>query len=206
MKSSFFKIFHYLVGISSVFTGVIVLSVLILSALPFHPETGTWMLYSIVSTVIAIITFAFSRVIFSIPFDLAVKFDPIKNDIASGKLSDTEEAQKIIGEFTVDFFNYVGADVVGGKILFEGSGSATVIDCDINLDDLNQDEIKRSGKVRIDKEHKAFYVPVVFEEKELGYLILITKGFTYPFFLQILEYFEDFFLDDQVMCLVRRKG
>ena len=204
MKSTFFKIFDILADIAAIVVGIIVFS--LLAAFAFFYLTGSYfiIIYGIFAVTLSVFTGALTYVVFSIPFDLAVKFDPIKNDIASGKLSDLNEAQKTIGEFAVSFFNYVGADVVGGKIHFKGSSSPTVIECETDIESIPLEKLRQKKKLHIAKNYKAYYLPVIFEEEELGYLILITKGFTFPFFYSILEYFEDYSLDDQVMCLVRR--
>jgi len=163
--------------------------------------SGILILYLIISAALSIFTGAFSYVIFSIPFDLAVKFDPIKNDIASGKLSDINEAQKVIGEFIVGFFNYVGADIIDAKVHFKGSETPAIVKGSVDFNNIDISDLKQKRKKRIDANHKAFYLPVVFEKEELGYLLLIIKGSTFPFFYHILEYFEDFFLDDQIKCI-----
>ena len=204
MKNSFFKIFGFLVAVTAIATGVVVFSVLMAIAYFLTHDYVLMIPYGVAFAVIAVMAGSFSYVIFSIPFDLAVKFDVIKNDIASGKLSDIDEAQKTIGEFTIQFFNYVGADVVCAKVHFEGGKKPFVSDCNTDIDRISQEELKQKRKHRIDREHKAFYLPVVFEERELGYLLLVTHGPVYPFFYKILEYYEDFFLDDQVKCLVRQ--
>ena len=204
MKSSFFKIFDLLAALAAIVAGAVVFG--ILAALAFYLLWGSYfiIIYGIFAVTFSVFTGALTYVVFSIPFDLAVKFDPIKNDIASGKLSDLNGAQKTIGEFAVSFFNYVGADVVGGKVYFKGSYLPSVIECETDIEGIPLEMLRQKKRLRIDKNHKAYYLPVIFEEEELGYLILITKGFTFPFFYSILEYFEDYSLDDQVMCLVRR--
>ena len=205
MKSSFYKIFNILVFITSVAIGGILFAVLALLSYYFNFEELT-IPYLIISAVVSIFAGAFAYVIFSIPFDLAVKFDPIKNDIASGKLSDINEAQKVIGEFMVDFFNYAGADIVWAKVTFNGSDSPSVTGEDIDTGSINMSELKQKRKLRINSGHKAYYLPVIFEKEEIGHLLLVTRGFTFPLFNNILEYFEDFFLDDQVKCLTVKNG
>lgn len=46
------------------------------------------------------------HVISFIPFNLANAFDPIKNDIASGKVTDVDQLGIRITKFTIEFFNF----------------------------------------------------------------------------------------------------
>lgn len=198
-QGNFFRNFRLLVFLVSLFTGIglFSLSIYIVRHLSFEPSVT--LTFIIVSAILSILIGAFTYVILSIPFDLAVMFDPVKNDIASGKLADINEVQNAIGEFVVDFFNYVGADIVMAAVYFKGSKAPAVTDSIVDINMISFDELKQKKKIHIDSQHKAFYVPVVFEDNELGYMLLITKGFTYSFFYRIVEYFENFFLDDLVM-------
>jgi len=193
-----------MVSVTAIAIGIIIFSGLMISTYFMLHNYALLIPYGVAYAIIAVIVGVFTHIIFSIPFNLAVKFDVIKNDIASGKLSNIDEAQKTIGEFTINFFNYVGADVICSKVHFAGGKQPYVSNCKTNINSLPLDKLKQKKKLRIDSEHKAFYLPVIFEDDELGSLILITHGPVYPFFYKILEYFEDYFLDDQVKCLVKQ--
>jgi len=202
MKRSFPQLLHILIVFSSVGIGIITLGILV-TLLHFTNLNADFLIILLILFIIlSVFIGAYAYVMFSIPVELSLKFDKIRNKTASGKLSDINEAQREIGRFMINSFNYFGLDVTDAKVYFKGSENPEIFnESGLEIDKIVIEKISQIKKIRLDSKHKAFYIPVIFEEEELGYLLLITKGLTSPFFYLILEYFEDYFLDDYVKCL-----
>ncbi len=81
--------------------------VLKLSQDQLYPLVITLLIYLIAVVIIG----AIIHVISYIPFNLATAFDPIKNDIASGRISTMEELAERLTVFTVQFYNFSFLDI-----------------------------------------------------------------------------------------------
>jgi Na+-transporting NADH:ubiquinone oxidoreductase subunit NqrC len=207
MKRSFPQILHFLIIFTSIGIGVVTWCIIVSLANYTGLDIGYFIITIIFSTILSVFVGAYAYVMFSIPFELNINFDKIKNKLASGELSDIDEVQKVIGRFLINSFNYLGLDITDAIIYFKGSKNPEIFnESHLDIDSIDIKELSHINKIRINRKHKAFYIPVIFEEEELGYLVLITKGYTSPFFLPILEYFEDYFLDDFLKIFTRIKN
>jgi hypothetical protein len=201
MKRSFPQIFHFLVTFTSLGIGIVTWGIIVSLANYMDLDIGYLIITIVFSTILSVFVGAYANVMFSIPFELDINFDKIKNKMASGELSDINDIQKIIGEFIINSFSYLGVNISDAIIFLKGSEKPEIFDeSGLGLESISIEELSQVKKKRLDGEHKAFFIPVIFENEKLGYLLLISKGHTSPFFLLILEYFEEYFLDDFVKC------
>jgi hypothetical protein len=184
------------------------LAKLVATLSPDHlfPLVATLVLYMILVVVIGTIIYYISF----IPFNLASAFDPIKNDIASGKIRNMQQLGIRITEFTVQFFNFSFLDIdhafmqtPGGELISHDdlTGIQQVLD-EYNILETSKelDEIIRAGKISLPVGNYHLYIlPIWFGNRWLGYMGLLTHKKISRFFQRFLEEFENNFLDDQVM-------
>ena len=168
---------------------------------------------------LAIVIGALIHVVSYIPFNLAMAFDPIKNDIASGKITDPAELAGRITRFTTEFFDFSFIDISYAFIQLEGSGiishqelpgmEALLEEYGMAGKSTELDELARAGKIRYqDREYHLYILPIRFGDKWLGYMGMLTVKRISRFFQNFLMEFEDNFLDDQIMIVtqISRKG
>jgi hypothetical protein len=150
----------------------------------------------------AILSGAYLFVMFSMSGMLRSGFDDIKNKVALKEYSDIQEFQNDVLSFLINFFRFPGASIVGGK--FEISGKATVnkgkeVSSELELPD-NQTKLTYLGV----HEHLAvFYVPISLNGQTLGVLTLFLAKPVFPFVKRVLSEFEEYYLDDQLMIVLR---
>ena len=149
-----------------------------------------------------------------IPFNLARAFDPIKNDIASGKISDMEELGKRVSQFLTTFFDFAFLDI---DYAFLHTEQAGLVSCDelpeaapameeFGMLEKSKTirEIIRAGKITHGhNDYHLYILPIWFGEKYLGYMGLLSKKRVGSFFQKYLMEFENDFLDDQLMHVAR---
>jgi hypothetical protein len=177
------------------------------------------LLYPVVVTLVSyvilvVILGSLIHVISFIPFNLATAFDPIKNDIAAGKISTMEQLGERITAFTVAFYNFSFLDISHAYLQTEGSGILAYeksSQIDALLDELKMleksrelEEITRAGTVTLpDRDYHLYILPIWFGDQWLGYMALLSERKISHFFQRFLMEYEENFLDDQVMHLVR---
>jgi hypothetical protein len=168
----------------------------------------------LVYLILVIIVGSMIHVISYIPFNLAAAFDPIKNDIASGKILSIEQLGERITAFTVQFYNFSFLDITHAYIEIEESG---IIGFESNkeLDKILKEyrmldkskaleEITLAGKVSLpERNYQLYILPVWLGETWLGYMALLSEKRISRFFRRFLMEYEENFLDDQIMHLVR---
>jgi hypothetical protein len=153
-------------------------------------------------------------VISYIPFNLATAFDPIKNDIASGKINTIEELGERITAFTVQFYNFSFLDITHAYIEIEESGvigfeSNTQLDKilkEYRMLDKSKvlDEITLAGKISLpERDYQLYILPLWLGENWLGYMALLSEKRISRFFQRFLMEYEGNFLDDQIMLVAR---
>ena len=176
-------------------------------------------LYPLVITLLAylilvIVVGSMIHVISYIPFNLATAFDPIKNDIALGKILSIEQLGERITAFTVQFYNFSFLDITHAYIEIEESG---IIGFESNkeLDKILKEyrmldkskaleEITLAGKVSLpERDYQLYILPIWLGDTWLGYMALLSEKRISRFFRRFLMEYEENFLDDQIMHLVR---
>jgi len=179
------------------------------------PLIATLVLYMALVVVIGSII----HVVSYIPFNLATAFDPIKNDIAAGTISDMDQLGKRISRFTTEFFNFSFLDIAHAFIHTEGSeliSHEEVAEIKHALDDYGMleksqqlEEIIRAGKFSLhQREYHLYILPIWFGNRWLGYMGLFSEKRISRFFQHFLMEYENNFLDDQIMHVIQlpKKG
>ena len=168
----------------------------------------------LVYMVVVIILGAMIHVISYIPFNLATAFDPIKNDIASGKISTIEELGERITCFTVQFYDFSFLDIShayieteeSGIIGFETNSQVNKVLNEFSMLDKSKglEEIALAGKISLpDRDYQLYILPLWLGETWLGYMALLSEKRISRFFQRFLMEYEGNFLDDQIMHVVR---
>lgn len=201
MFKSFNKIYALIIQVVVITFGVIFTSLCCLIVYFFFDNLVWYIPFVFIGVIISIIVGAYLYVILTIPFKMPEKFDVIKNKVALGEYKSINDFQTDVANFLKDFFNFFGANVVGGKFCLKNC-EQLILDCNVDFSALNQDSFTRNKKwLRNNK--RAFHLPVKLGDRKLGYIILITQGYTLPVFNSVLKDFENYYLDDQLIHLIK---
>ena len=213
--SSIFRVQGFIV---LVFYGVSMISLSIplvtLVTAVFTDHFYPLVLFLLLYTVGVVVLGSLIHTVSYIPFHLATAFDPIKNDIAAGRIREMEDLGKRITQFTTDFFNFAFLDIRhayfhtagGGVISHEELPETRQAMQEFGMLELskNLEQIARAGKItRGGRDYHLYILPVRFGDEWLGYLGLLTRHRISRFFQRYLVEFENNFLDDQVMLITR---
>ena len=188
------------------------LAILVMKLSPDHlyPLVISLLVYLI----LVIILGSMIHVISYIPFNLATAFDPIKNDIASGEIKTIEELGERITRFTVKFYNFSFLDIThayletedSGVIGFESNGELDKLLKEYRMLDKSKalEEITLAGKISLpDRDYQLYILPIWLGGRWLGYMALLSEKRISRFFQRFLMEYEENFLDDQIMHVVR---
>jgi hypothetical protein len=184
--------------------------VLRLSPMQLYPLVITLLAYFILVVILG----SLIHVISYIPFNLATAFDPIKNDIATDKITSIKELGERITMFTVQFYNFSFLDISHAYFETEGSGVMgyeTNNQVDKTLTDLRMldksktlEELTLAGTISLpDRDYHLYILPIWLGEKWLGYMALLSEKRISRFFQRFLIEYEDNFLDDQIMHMIK---
>ena len=184
--------------------------VLRLSPNQLYPLIITLLAYIILVVIVGSLIYVISY----IPFNLATAFDPIKNDIATDKINTIEDLGERLTIFTVQFYNFSFLDISHAYFETEGSGIMgyeSNMQVDKVLKELRMldksktlEEITLAGTISLpDHDYHLYILPIWLGGKWLGYMALLSEKRISRFFQRFLMEFEDNFLDDQVMHLVK---
>lgn len=182
-----------------------------------YPLLAAILLYLVVVVVFG----AFIYYVSFIPFNLGAGFDPVKNDVASGKIRDMEGLAARICEFNCRFFDFSFLDISHCVIQLENDvpyAHQHIEELEKILIKLNMPEagkqldgIARAGKISIGDTHYQLYIlPICFEDRFLGTMALFTRNRIGYFFRLFLMAYEEDYLDDLLMLMLNmnagRKG
>jgi Ca2+/Na+ antiporter len=124
--SSIFRVQGFIV---LVFYGVSMISLSIplvtLVTAVFTDHFYPLVLFLLLYTVGVVVLGSLIHTVSYIPFHLATAFDPIKNDIAAGRIREMEDLGKRITQFTTDFFNFAFLDIRHAYFHTAGAGITT---------------------------------------------------------------------------------
>jgi len=173
---------------------------------------GAAIIVTLVFTIIYLLCGAVLYVLFRIPYQLQYCFDDIKNRIANGSLATLDELERELSAFIIQFFNFVFFDIeecairIKNRKIYLSSG---VLQGLVNYDKMStmaaetQKSIKL-GKIKSGtKKYHALLLPIWFGEEWYGYILVFSKTRFIPFTREILEDFENNFIDDQLMHVHR---
>lgn len=164
--------------------------------------------------VLVIVLGSFINLLSYIPFNLATAFDPIKNEIAAGRISDMKQLGESITRFITSFFDFSFLDIEVAFMETEGSGLISHEDLSGISQVLetfgmleksrNLEEITRAGRItHAGRNYHLYILPIWIGEDWLGYLGLLSRNRIGRLFQGILMEFEDNFVDDQVLYVKR---
>ena len=184
--------------------------VLKLSPNQLYPLVITLLVYIILVIILGSMIYVISY----IPFNLATAFDPIKNDIALGKILSIEQLGERITAFTVQFYNFSFLDIThaymeieeSGIIGFESNNELDKILKEYGMLDKSKvlEELTLAGKVSLpERDYQLYILPLWLGETWLGYMALLSEKRISRFFQRFLMEYEENFLDDQIMHVVR---
>jgi hypothetical protein len=176
-----------------------------------YPLAATLVLYMI----LAVVAGSLIHTISYIPFHLAASFDPIKNAIASGEISDMEELGRRITEFTTRFFDFAFLDIDHAFLHTEQTGPVSheelspaygaIGEFGLPEKSRQQKEVMRAGKISLgNREFHLYILPIWFGDRWLGYMGLLTRRRISRFYQKFLSELENNFLDDQIAHVIRR--
>ncbi|WP_372639442.1 hypothetical protein [Ancylomarina sp.] len=149
---------------------------------------------TIIGTLLAVVSGVYFYTILSIPYKLSRKFDVIKDKVALELYENCEDFQKEVADFIINFFDYPGANVIGGNFHFNGC-KKYVYNSGEEIDKFKSDTIT---KFKLKSGKQAVYIPIKIADHNLGDMLLIMEGKTLPLFKSIMADFENHFLDDQL--------
>lgn len=185
---------------------------LVISLSPNHlyPLVVTALLYMVLVVVLGSLIHTLSY----IPSKLASAFDPIKNDIASGKIRDLKKLGEKVAEFVVKFFNFAFLDIDHAFLHTEKTGVVSNEDLpeavaameEFGMLEKSKSHIKiiRAGKISHNNNLYHLYIlPIWLGDQWLGYMGLMSKHRIGRFHQRFLTEFENIFLDDQFMHVSR---
>ena len=188
------------------------LAILVMKLSPnqLYPLVITLLVYMVVVVILG----AMIHVISYIPFNLATAFDPIKNDIASGDISSIKQLGERITSFTVQFYNFSFLDIShayieiqeSGVIGFESNSQVDKVLKEYSILDKSREleEITLAGKISLpERDYQLYILPLWLGESWLGYMAILSEKRISRFFQRFLMEYEENFLDDQIMHLVR---
>ena len=163
---------------------------------------------------LVIVMGSFIHTLSYIPFNLASAFDSVKNDICAGSIKDIEAFSKKVSHFLSSFFDFAFLDINYAFLHTEQAGLVSNIELPEAQQAMKEfdmlektktfTKIQRAGKItRGTKEYHLYILPIYLGDQWLGYLGLMTRRKIGRFFQNFLTEFENNFLDDQLMYVIR---
>jgi hypothetical protein len=206
IQRSFLGIF-YLISVVAVFWLIFYLLHDVLNA-----GGGVMIPVSIAYLVIIVLGYSIIHVISYIPANLAGAFDPLKNGIADRSIHSAAELSSRLAEFMCSFFNFAFFDVrfaivrIGDRKPVISSGEESEpVGLDIREIEKFAEELKETryyGKAGTDPASHLYVVPLIFGDKNLGYMAVATRQKLWKIFVQLLNEFENDYVDDQVVHIL----
>ncbi len=203
MHSVFTAIYKLIINFTVTLLGIIVFCAMWFAGYLLFKEFYFQIPFIILGLVVAVLSGSYLHVLLRIPFDMPEQFDEIKNKVALQAYDSVEDFQQEIGSFLINFFRFSGADIYAGYFKFNGA-EPLFLNVDIDIDQVLESDGEKIKRTKISKDVMAFYVPVVIGNKQLGKMILLTKGTVLPFMENVLEDFENYYLDDQLLHVINQ--
>ena len=164
--------------------------------------------------ILIVLGYSIIQVISYIPANLAGAFDPLKNGIADKSIDTVPVLAEKLAAFMCSFFNFAFFDIQSAMVHL--IGNEPVFSSDKGLIDTepvvienfakSYDETFFYGKINTQSGSGFVYViPLIFGETRLGYIAVSTKQKLWKIFVQLLNEFENDFVDDQVVHVLGRE-
>lgn len=221
--NNLFKIPAQLFIVLYAIVAIIIYSVLLIFLFKILPDIDwlnemqkifVYIFSSFVYIVCMLIIGSYLYVLFSIPIKLAKEFDVIKNDIASRRIKTSEEFSINLLKFINSFFDYTFFDIEYSFIQLKDKKiqySFDLVDEYLNKNNLEfinktaleKEEVFFVDKFKIDQVNWRLYViPINFEEEYYGHIGVFSKSKLNRIYRQILNDFENNFIDDQLVNVI----
>jgi len=175
--------------------------------------------------IIIVLVYSIIHVVSYIPSNLAGAFDPLKNAIADGSIDSAASFSGKLADFMCSFFNFAFFDVQSSAVHLTGGNPVNSSNMDPNspgfksykLEDFARslNETGYYGRISSDpgteqdpgsKSGFLYVIPIIFGEKNLGYIALVTRQKLWKIFIRLLNEFENDFVDDQVVHVLAREA
>jgi hypothetical protein len=210
IQRSFLGIF-YLISVVAVFWLIFYLLHDVLEA-----GGGLIIPVSIAYLVIIVLGYSIIHVISYIPANLAGAFDPLKNGIADRSIHSAGEFSRRLAGFMCSFFNFAFFDIRYAIVRIgdqkpvisheEGVDPGAVETREIEEFAESLKETKYYGKAGRAPALHLYVVPLIFGDKRLGYIAVATRQKLWKIFVQLLNEFENDYVDDQVIHILARQA
>jgi len=155
-------------------------------------------------------------VLIKIPQGLSREYDAIKNQIASGEISNPKEFSNALAEFLVGYFSFFRFDVVAAQVKVKDNAPITFPESGFNIEideyELTQKSKETEGLISLGRVSAqgqkcyAYLVPIWFGKAWLGYFCVFTDTRLLKIFADYLNIFEEQFVDDQLMHVLPKKS
>ncbi len=166
--------------------------------------------------VVAVLVYSLIQVISYIPANLAGAFDPVKNGIAEGSISTPSDLSKALADFMCAFFNFAFFDIEYAMVQIPGNEPVTSANLEIKDPGFNPDELERFTlsldktayfrKIETNSGFLHFYlIPMIFGDRRIGYIAIGSRQKLWKIFVQLLNEFENDYVDDQVIHILDRQ-
>lgn len=168
----------------------------------------------IIYLVLAVILGSYLHVLSFIPVNIASSFDPIKDDVANGKIKTSEQFSDRICQFITGFFSFTFFDIAHCLVHINGNKIASTFDHgETQYDDdylgkrsREAHEVIHAGKLTIeDVNYNQYLVPVWFGGEWLGFITVYTRQTLRKPFRNVLSDLENNFIDDQLIHILKHE-
>ncbi len=218
------KSFSILYGVQRSFLGIFyIISVVAVFWLIFyllhdvlHAGGSIIIPVSIAYLVLIVLGYSIIHVISYIPANLAGAFDPLKNGIADRSIGSSAELAGRLADFMCSFFNFAFFDVQFALVRFSEqepvpSSGLDMEAAGIDLQELDHfaDKLKATtyfGRAGTERTAYLYVVPLIFGDKSLGFVAVATRQKLWKIFVQLLNEFENDYVDDQVVHVLAREA
>ena len=167
--------------------------------------------------ILIVLGYSLIHVISYIPANLAGAFDPLKNGIADRSIDSARALAGQLADFMCSFFNFAFFDVQSTIVHLTGSEPIPSSDGEsvdwgveqgkIEIFASTKDETFYYGKISTRTGSGYLYViPLIFGETRLGYIAIATRQKLWRIFVQLLNEFENDFVDDQVVHVLANEA
>jgi len=169
---------------------------------------------AIIYLVVAVILGSYLHVLSFIPVNIASSFDPIKDDVAMGKIKTEKEYADRVCRFMTGFFSFAFFDIHHCLVHINGFVLSSTFDQEKTLFDgdylgkrsRTDQEVTHEGKLTIeDVTYNQYLVPVWFGGEWLGFITVYTKQTLRKPFRNILSDLENNFIDDQLIHIIKHE-
>jgi hypothetical protein len=174
------------------------------------PGPGAFMaLYVIIFLLAGALIGAWLWVLIKLPQGLAKSFDRIKNKIAGGEITGSDDFSAEISRFLVEYFTFFRFDVIYAQFQVKNHDpigypaeftSDTTNPADLASKSRKTEELIYLGKSNNNgSSFHGYIVPIWFGHDWLGYFYVLTDTRLNGIFRNFLAEFEEQYIDDQLM-------